>query len=110
MPKVYVLAMNDMRYNAEQYALVACSESEEKLKGWLNEQLADKPWRDDTSDVTDIYGETRSWHKIFKKGSPLEWYNDYHMSMFGHGIRYIEFEEPQRDEVMRYLSGCNFIS
>ena len=65
---IYRLILNDMRYpKIEMKSLVAISTSYEKLVDWYNSQKADDVW----VDTIDEY----NWRKVFKKDSPLEWYN-----------------------------------
>lgn len=72
--KVYVLYMNDMRANAEHSEAVVASFEKDQLLGYYKSMLVETPWVDD-SQVEDWYGNKHNYTKFFKKGSPLEWYN-----------------------------------
>ena len=59
-----VVLMNDMR--ASQIEIINPrfrAETREQANTYLETQLADEPYRDTT------------WHKVYKRGSPLEWMN-----------------------------------
>ncbi len=60
---MYILYLNPMIANYESNAPLACAESIERLQEYLQSQLADTPYYDG------------QWLKVFKKDSPLEWYN-----------------------------------
>ncbi len=61
--KVYALNLAEMHGGVDKSQGVAVFDSLEGLKNYYNSQLAEAPYTDET------------WHKVFKKGSPLEWYN-----------------------------------
>lgn len=60
--KVYSLHLNPMTANFEKANMVAASFNREDLMKWY-EGLKVEPYQDER------------WHKTFKKGSKLEWYN-----------------------------------
>jgi hypothetical protein len=60
---MWILMMNDMRSrNVEDLHEVVKSETREKLEDFIK------------SELVDLYREN-GWHKSFRKGGPLEWYN-----------------------------------
>jgi hypothetical protein len=60
----YALLLNDMRQpNIENIQVVKVADTKQELVDWYNAQLAGEPWHDGR------------WHKSFKSGSELEWYN-----------------------------------
>jgi len=62
--KIFSLHLNDMRSSKiEILNTVAVACSEQRLRDFMEEHLAEEPYRDE------------HWSKVFKKGSPLEWYN-----------------------------------
>lgn len=71
--KVYVLCLADVRGGVDSAHAVAVFDELEDLKNYYNSQLADEPYTDEPS--PDYYGNVHSYHKVFKRGSPLEWYN-----------------------------------
>ena len=71
--KVYVLCLANMHGGVDKASPVAVFDDIEKLKNYYNSQLADQPYIDEPS--SDSYGNVHSWNKVFKKGSPLEWFN-----------------------------------
>lgn len=71
---VWILFLNPMRGHIEVRQPVAVSNSKENLLKWYQDQLTEL-WTDDSYEVRDIWGNTKKWHKNFKKGSPIEWYN-----------------------------------
>lgn len=62
--RIYTLALNPMTGRAEERRIVALSTDYNKLVAWYNDQLAPEPWHD-----------RRMWCKVFRAGSPLEWFN-----------------------------------
>ncbi len=62
--KVWKLILNPMTSNCEVANIVALSPNKEELIKWVKDQLAPEPYLDER------------WSKVFKKGSPLEWYNN----------------------------------
>ena len=85
--KVWALNMNMMRNRVELVNTVATSYDKQKLIDWVESQKAETPYSDPTKiDPHDL----GSWHKTFKKGSPLEWYNplpNYEdIGMYGEGL------------------------
>lgn len=78
--RIFKLILNPMTANAEVRSIVAASTSYDKLVQFYNSNLAEESYRDER------------WYKVFKKNSPLEWYNavaslDLNTSnIFGHGI------------------------
>ena len=77
---MWVLKLNDMRFpKIEMFETVAKAERPEKLQAWMVlEKVAD--YRDG------------QWGKAFRKGGPLEWYNEPIPSL-GQGIFDIGTEE-----------------
>ena len=71
--KVYVLYLADMRGGVDKAKPVAVFDELQELKDFYNSQLADEPYKDTPS--SDDYGNIRTWHKVFKEDSILEWYN-----------------------------------
>lgn len=68
--KIYKLLLNPMPANFEKVNMVAIAYDVEKLKEWY-ESLKVEPYKDD------------NWHKVFKKGSKLEWNNPLEYSDYG---------------------------
>lgn len=74
--EVFVLSLNDMRSpQIEILEAKAFSDDPEKLTSWLDEQRCE-PWTDDG-----VFPNC-TWRKVFRAGSPLEWFNDPEL-MFG---------------------------
>lgn len=84
----FLLRLNDMRSpQCEILTDVAVGETVETLQRWLDSHRAPEPYTDASDDpnagqvVCDDFASSgvrshpRSWHKVFTKGSPLEWYN-----------------------------------
>lgn len=70
----FVLYLNPMKEACKRFVPVALAKDKNKLISWLTDQLAEEPWIDDNK-VEDDYGNSHSYRKFFKKGSPLEWFN-----------------------------------
>ena len=92
---VYKLILNPMTDRAESRSLVAVSTDYEKLVQWYSSQKATEPYRDG------------QWYKVFKQGSPLEWFNPVfslelnNLALFGHGIADEWVDERIFEEVSR---------
>lgn len=99
--KIYTLALNPMQGNTEASTIVAIAYEKEKLEQWYKNQFAEEPWKDygensfpSKVDMGGYSNTNHCWHKVFKKGSALEWYNPINLfdpnSMegigYGHGI------------------------
>lgn len=97
--KIYKLVLNPMRSNTESAAIVAISYEPQKLIDWYNSQLADEPYSEIGSPSFDCHGDSHNWHKSFKRGSELEWYNPcshtFEPNSYGHGISYEWVGEEQ---------------
>lgn len=60
---MWILMLNDMRSRKmEELKEVVKSETKEQLEDFIK------------SELVDLYREN-GWHKSFRKGGPLEWYN-----------------------------------
>ena len=80
--KLYTLLLNNMTYPKIEFRkIVAFSTEYDKLVEWYNNQKADTPYRED------------GYYKVFKKGSPLEYFNPVdslepgNLNHFGQGIQ-----------------------
>jgi hypothetical protein len=63
----YALLLNNMQSpNIENISIVKIADTKQELIDWYESQEADKGWTDG------------QWHKHFKKGSDLEWFNPIH--------------------------------
>lgn len=85
---MFLLRLNDMRSSSvETLDDVAVGETIEALQRWLDSHKAPEPYTDANDDpdagcvVSDPFASSgaryrsKSWYKVFAKGSPLEWYN-----------------------------------
>lgn len=71
--KLWKLALNPMRENTESTQFIAWSDDKQKLIEWYNSQV--EPSTEYGSPSFECHGDTHLWHKSFKVGGPLEWYN-----------------------------------
>jgi len=71
--RFFILHLSDVRGGVDKATALAVFDDIEKLKSYYNSNLAEAPWSDEPS--PDFYGNTHSYSKVFRKGSPLEWYN-----------------------------------
>lgn len=86
--KIYVLALNRMTSNTEHWEAVAISYERQKLIDWVNSLV--EPKVEEGPPSFPIHGDTHVWHKTYKIGSPLEWFNptDFNsVNHYGQGIR-----------------------
>lgn len=72
--KVWELILNPMRSNTESCDLVAWSDDRDKLLQWYKSKIVE-PYTDNGSPSFECHGSSHNWHKVFEKGSELEWYN-----------------------------------
>lgn len=78
---LFGLVLNPMRGRSEEQRLLAVSESREELMAyWLAEKV--EPYTDEDGGVSpslEAYhpGPYR-WHRSYRKGGPLEWFNPPH--------------------------------
>ena len=87
--KIYKLILNPMRGHTEDASMVAISYEEQKLIDWYNEQVDNEGYVDEGTPSFDCHGDSHKWHKTFKKGSELEWFNpigEWEPNRHGHGI------------------------
>lgn len=84
--KLYTLVLNQMLDpKIEMGRIAAFSTEYDKLIEWYNAQKADEPYSDKYCD--------RMYYKVFKKDSPLEWFNPAddlrpgELNHFGQGIK-----------------------
>ena len=87
---VWRLVLNPMRSNTEAAAIVAWSDDKEKLLNWYSSQMVE-PYSDNGSPSFECHGDSHNWHKVFAKGSVLEWYNPMNQldgppNHYGHGL------------------------
>jgi hypothetical protein len=104
--KLYILELAEMHGGVDKASVVAIFTEYQKLKDYYNSQLAEKPYKDKGINMNDNSGNY-VYQKVFKKGSPLEWYNpannleikSYQECSFG-GVRVEWFEEyPTRESI-----------
>lgn len=78
--RIYKLILNPMYDRAETRRLVAISTEYDRLVSWYRSQFVDDPYSEN------------GYYKVFKKGSPLEYFNEAGSlnlndgGSFGHGI------------------------
>lgn len=60
---LFALVLNPMQERTEAERVVAISTSKDALEKFYKDELVE-PYKDDR------------WHKTFRKGGPLEWYNN----------------------------------
>lgn len=88
--KVYRLILNPMRGNTEDAITVAISYEKQKLINWYNSQLATEVYVKEGLPSFEVHGDSHRWHKTFREGSDLEWYNpcydNFEPDRYHHGI------------------------
>jgi hypothetical protein len=72
MYTVYVLQLADMRGSVDRYTPIAFFSSLGQARAY-EESMRVAPWTDGPS--PDDFGSTHKYHKVYRKNSPLEWYN-----------------------------------
>lgn len=91
--KVYILVLNPMQdRNKAIHHQVAMATDKNKIIEWYNNEIAEEP-----------YTDNERWHKLFKKGSVLEWYNPAQIESIGYsqeGIHegWINFNDFEREK------------
>lgn len=71
---IHKLIMNPMRDNTENCQLVAWSDDKDKLINFYNNEKVES-YINEGSPSFECQGDTHKWHKSFKLGGILEWYN-----------------------------------
>lgn len=71
--KVWVLELADMHGGVDKARAVAIFTEHQDLICWYNAQLATEPYED--KGFNSCHGDDYTYQKVFKKGSPLEWFN-----------------------------------
>lgn len=67
---MFLLRMNDMRSTkSEIMTNVLASDSTDKIRDFVNMEVAEARYQDG------------QWDKVYRKGGPLEWYNDIGMQI-----------------------------
>ena len=87
--KIYKLILNPMRGNTENGSIVAIAYEKQKLIDWYNSLLATEVYAEEGSPSFECHGDSHKWHKAFKLGSELEWFNpcgSFEPDHYGHGI------------------------
>lgn len=104
---VYLLRLNHMRGACENGRIIAASFDRDKLVDFLQAERVERYV--DNSGIEDDYGHVHPYTKFFRKGGPLEWYNDVFdpqgvPDVFGHGIvpQVVEFaREEDRPRIIQ---------
>ena len=91
---MFVLFLNDMRCHTEHNAPVARAETEEELHTFLESQMVE-PYVDEDSSA--FHSGGHQYHKCFRKGGPLEWFNSFEASYSG-GIKDIGTLEDRLEQ------------
>lgn len=102
--QVFFLMLNPMRYQTEARRCVAISDDPKKLVDWYNSLRVDLYTEESESN---FFSGLTTFHKVFKKDSPLEWMNpcseSFIPTVFGHGI----VEQWVDEETLRNLKHTN---
>ncbi len=103
--KIYRLLLNPMRGKTEGIELVAVAYDKQNLIEWYNSQKAEKLIEDVGTPSFKCHGDSHTWHKTFKIGSPLEWFNPIDVNQepnyHGHGI---DFQWATREDFDGFLN------
>lgn len=98
---VYYLRLNDMRGPCENARIYAAAFSPDKIIKFAELAAADEPYTDGPSE--DDYGNSHTYHKVFKKGSILEWCNPPCPS-FKQGIVYETVEFATEEDIPKIVN------
>lgn len=93
----FILVLNDMRSSQVQVSTNVCrADTKEELQALLDKEKVEP--------YTDIDAGNYHWQKFYRKGGPLEWFNQAPPDgLWGHGINEIPSEE---DYVKIYADGA----
>jgi hypothetical protein len=80
---LYLLRLNDMRSPQIEIMTDICVGTHRDLKEFIQNET-DAPYTD--------RGGSRPWHKTFRKGGPLEWFNP-PSELFGSFVQLITIDE-----------------
>jgi hypothetical protein len=89
--RVWRLVMNPMVDRVEAGKIVVLSLERDSILKWYNNQMADEPYDEiGVREYTSERPATKNWHKTFKVGSSLEWFNPVdsfdRVNHYGHGL------------------------
>ena len=112
--KVWKLILNPMKGNTENSTVVAVSYEKQKLIDWYNSLLAPEPYTDkgevsfpDKGDFAGYENDSHSFHKVFIKGSELEWYNPCDSfevpDRNGQGLSFVWREESDINPTIKFI-------
>ena len=80
--KIWKLIMNPMTTNTEHNQLLVISDDRQKLLDWYKLQFADEPYFSVGENYFPAKGDFpvqhdlhHRYYKVFKQGTPLEWFN-----------------------------------
>lgn len=73
---VWKLILNPMTRNTGDSELIAWSDDKDKLMDFYNDHKVE-PYKEEGHASFECHGNSHTWRKVFKKGSPLEWYNPF---------------------------------
>jgi len=108
---MHLLVLNSMHGKAETNQIAAACLDEQKLKAFHDENLAPEPY-DDPDDSSNPEFKDKVWRKVFKKGSPLEWYNPigWHDPEFpGYHIEWIPEDQLQQAVAFYKMKGATYL-
>lgn len=96
--KIYTLKMNPMTGKAETVRPVSSAYEKQKLIDLYN-----------SSNAPERYVDNEKWHKSFKNGTPLEWFNpiinpdeDFKPDWRGIGIHEVWIDKKTFDHALKY--------
>jgi hypothetical protein len=101
--EVYVLELAEMHGGVDKAIPVGVFTSLDELKNYYQEQIAEESYIDEI--------DGHKWHKVFKKGSRLEWFNGadtlepqtYQQCSFGGVNTQWVTEYPTRESISYHL-------
>ena len=113
--KVWKLILNPMKGNTEDTTIVALAYEKQKLIDWYNSLLAPEPYKDngeasfpDKGDFVGYHNSAHSFHKVFIKGSELEWFNPCEnfdgLNDFGQGLSFQWIQENDINPNIKFIN------
>jgi len=94
---MFALYLNMMRGNSDAAACVAVAETEQALHDFMKRESVE-PYTG--QGLSGFHSGMTTFHKTFKKGGPLEWYNTLGLSGPYGGIVPVPTEEEHRQHLM----------
>lgn len=111
----WILSLNHMRERTEERRNVACADTRAALEAFVAAERAPAPYTE-LEEARHVVGRDGDyvtpwkWHKVFRKGGPLEWFNPPDAQSFVELISEEAAAQQLITERRRWLSTIQFVT